>query len=202
MSSSEEISDYSYETESSSEEIVEKPKRQMKEVLVRRTKILRSVETGPFGVFKSKAKSTEVSFDFDKIKNFPPHNEWILIELYNTIRKNVEDIMANSSGDNYSEIIIVAGLTDIVKVLMESVDKYRQLSGDEKKVAVRAVLEKLLGDIEFSREARRFVNFFVKNMLDGLIDVLVDAADGNINVNKRWTKIKACCATAKVLCRC
>jgi len=139
----------------------------------------------------STTKSADVSFDMTVVEGVAPHNEGILIQLYNCIRKDIEDLQKEFAEDSNNEDIIIANLVVMVTKLMEKVETFNEMKGEEKKAAVLAVTRKILDELSFSPKAKKFINYFSKYVLPSIIDVTVDAASGKMSVNKTWQKIKA-----------
>lgn len=107
----------------------------------------------------------------------------------------VENLYQQLSSIVGSGTITVSNIVGISFSLMQIVEKYKNLKGEQKKAAVIKVLDKFilerLGDAQESRDIRMFVHL----TLPGLIDTLV-----SLDRHKLKIKVKSCSKKLECLC--
>jgi hypothetical protein len=112
----------------------------------------------------------------------------IIIELISALKNNIK-----GKTINYTEIIITA---------MEIIDKYENLTGSLKKSYIIMAIDNIsrgnykigLGDDSISQENVIILKSLIQqNILSDLIDTIVIATKGKIDINKSSTELKKNC---------
>lgn len=85
--------------------------------------------------------------------------------------------------------------------IMLVVEKYPELSGENKKQIVIAVIRKLVGELKLSDSDEQTADLVVETALPVVIDLVVAASRGNLDLNKIggrikkiWYRIGGCCS--------
>jgi len=112
----------------------------------------------------------------------------IIIELISALKNNIK-----GKTINYTQIIITA---------MEIIDKYENLTGSLKKSYIIMAIDNIsrgnykigLGDDSISQENVIILKSLIQqNILSDLIDTIVIATKGKIDINKSSTELKKNC---------
>jgi hypothetical protein len=98
----------------------------------------------------------------------------------------------------HSEKITPTNIIVIATELMQIVEKYKGLTGPQKKMLVINVIKKAINSQIDSQETRNILNTIIDFTLPSVIDNLVDAINGNIKFNKEkvqsfFKKYICCC---------
>lgn len=100
----------------------------------------------------------------------------IIIELYDKIFLSLKDGK-----------LTLEEISDITVTLIELVELYVELSGEQKKLAVLGVISKLLELFKFSDNDKEII----LKLIDKFIDAIILASKKKIKINKKkWLK---CC---------
>lgn len=142
-------------------------------------------------------------------ENFPgsdrlrPHNEHYVDKLYDAAKDLIVDF---KNGDNVLEEI-----TSLIEKLMEGVKIYPGLTGGEKKIIVLKVARRVLSDLELDNDTHIAVTAVVNYVAPMVIDLVIMAADGKLDLGRRWRGVKkvwngmiSCCGCGccKSACTC
>ena len=104
-------------------------------------------------------------------------------EIYNGIRDAIADLQ---DGESFLDEIM-----DISSDLMVMVRKYPQLKGWEKKLIILRVLKRAAQDIDFDDDkVNAAFEWAVNHIIPRAIDVIIMAADGDLELGRRWRKTK------------
>ena len=102
-----------------------------------------------------------------------------------------------SVGENVT--ISKENICDMVRFAMEFVEE-TTLDGPNKKTLAVRLIKKLTEDVELKKgnEERELLLFLLKNqVVESMIDLVVDAVDGNVSINKVKSTACGCCFASK-----
>ncbi len=126
-------------------------------------------------------------------------------KVVNKIEIKPENILIDGVEHLYSymkcvhhEKITPTNIIVIATELMQIVEKYKELTGPQKKMLVINVIKKVVNSQIDSQETRLALNTIIDFTLPTVIDNLVDAINGNIKFNKEkvqsfFKKYICCC---------
>lgn len=127
-------------------------------------------------------------------ENLRPHNEVYIERLYDTGKKLIADIAAGDS--------IIEELTDLGAKLMEGVAIYPGLTGTEKKIIVLKVIRMLCSEIPMTLATSNIVTAVVTFVVPHMIDVIISAADGSLDLGRKWRTAKKLWNACTGICGC
>lgn len=117
--------------------------------------------------------------------------EEVVDKIYHLVLKNKE-LVDNLSADD---------LVDVTVECMKWVEKVYNLTSKEKKLVVIKVVRRLVESSDkISKSQKKVIDLAITFVISPLIDKIVDASKGKIDINKFGTKVKkwafnvCCCA--------
>lgn len=120
------------------------------------------------------------SFDGDDVLR--PHNAHFVDKLYDNVSELIDDFKVGDS--------ILGEITELVEHLMEGVKLYPDLRGREKKVIVLKVARRILSEFELDDNTHIAVVAVINYVIPSVIDMIVAAVDGELDLNRKWRKTK------------
>lgn len=124
-----------------------------------------------------------------------PHNEVFVDRLYNDSKALIKDIANGASN-------IVEEITDLGASLMQGVAIYPGLTGMEKKIIVLKVLRMLVSEIPMTAATNNIVGAVITFVVPHMIDLVVSAADGSLDLNRKWKSVKKFWNACTGICGC
>ena len=131
--------------------------------------------------------------------------EDVKLELEKTVELNPENVLIDGVEHLYnhiksihSEKVTAVNVVLIATELMVLVEKYKDLTGKQKKMLVVNVIKKLVNTQVHTVEERNAINMIIDFTLPVVIDNLVSAVNGQFTFNKEKTvsffkKYICCC---------
>lgn len=112
---------------------------------------------------------------------------------------------------HYKELNVDSSMS-IIRKGMEIVDKYPNLTGDQRKKLLVNVLTRVAkgndgvfgtdDDVLPEETVKQICVLLEGNLVENVIDIIVDATKGNFDINKTAVMVKQSCALAQILCGC
>jgi hypothetical protein len=99
----------------------------------------------------------------------------------------------------YGDTITSTNIITITSLLIQIVEKYKSLTGNQKKMIVANTLKKLVNDSKINDDEKKILNLIIENTLPAVIDGFIDAINGNVKFNKVKAKSilkKLCCCSS------
>lgn len=84
----------------------------------------------------------------------------------------------------YNEKITAINIVLVTTQLVQLVEKYKSLTGYQKKMVVISVVKKLVNSQMNTEDDKRAMNTIIEYTLPSIIDNLVNAINGNLKFNK------------------
>jgi hypothetical protein len=110
-----------------------------------------------------------------------------IIQTENVLIDSVE-YLYNHLKSIHSEKITPTNIILIATEIIQLVEKYKQLTGNQKKTIVISVVKKLVNSQFDTEEDKRAMNLIIDLTLPSVIDNLVNAINGNLKFNKEKVK--------------
>lgn len=102
----------------------------------------------------------------------------------------ISNTIHNLKGNLYTRKITINNIHEILAEVIEIVEQI-QKSGEQKREIVIKIIRQLVKDlVENSEEKNLLIEIIDKKILDNMIDVVVLATKGKININKKNYKQK------------
>ena len=89
--------------------------------------------------------------------------------------------------------VSVASVLNIATYTMAAVEKLGGMSGPQKKDSVVHVIARLVGELPADQEDREAIQAAVRLLLPSIIDTIVSATKGQIDINANQSKKLGCC---------
>ncbi len=124
--------------------------------------------------------------------------ETIEVKPENILIDGVEHLY-NYIKSTHTETIDVTNIISIVTELIQLVEKYKSLTGPQKKMLVISVIRKLVNSQDISQNDKNTINIVIENTVPVVIDSLISAINGKLSFNK--TKVISFIKT-RILCCC
>ena len=146
-------------------------------------------------------RSLEMKFPGDEILR--PHNEVFIDKLYESSKNLIVDLI---NGDN-----IIESVADLSAKLMQGAATYQGITGPEKKVIVLKVMRRIFSEIPTTEATNQLLGLILTNVVPRVIDVIIAAADGKIDLRRKFRDAKkywnmfvglCCCGCARSCCAC
>ena len=128
--------------------------------------------------------------DFKDSDMLRPRNEHYVDKLFDAVANLIDEL---KEGEN-----IIDELVDLTKLLMQGVKEFSGLQGVEKKIIVLKVIRKIVTSLPLPQETTIAIASVVTFVLPKLIDVIIAAADGELDLGRNWRKIKK--LKSKLIC--
>ncbi len=137
------------------------------------------METVKETTFDSVVEATpdKVNLETDKVETKP---ENVLLDTFEHLYSYV--VSVHSEKLNASNIIVIA------TELMQVVEKYKTLTGSQKKTLVINVIKKLVNSTVDDESDKKTLNTIIDLTLPTVIDNLINAINGNIKFDKEKAK--------------
>ncbi len=137
------------------------------------------METIKETTFDSVVEATpdKVNLETDKVETKP---ENVLLDTFEHLYSYV--VSVHSEKLNASNIIVIA------TELMQVVEKYKTLTGSQKKTLVINVIKKLVNSTVDDESDKKTLNTIIDLTLPTVIDNLINAINGNIKFDKEKAK--------------
>lgn len=103
-----------------------------------------------------------------------------LLNTLNEVYKYVKSIY----GDNITSTNIIT----ITSLLIQIVEKYKTLTGNQKKILVINTIKKLVNDAKINDDDKQILNLIIENTLPTVIDGFIDAINGDLKFDKDKSK--------------
>ena len=98
----------------------------------------------------------------------------------------------------HGEKITPTNIVLIASELIQIVEKYKTLTGSQKKMLVINTIKKYVNEQNATLQEKLALNIIIDNTLPYMIDGFIDAINGLLNFSKKAKKSKLCCFS---LCR-
>jgi hypothetical protein len=99
----------------------------------------------------------------------------------------------------YGNQIITSNIVIITSQLIQVVEKYKTLTGNQKKMLVISTIKRLVNEKESNNDEKIALLLVIDNTVPHMIDGFVDAINGNIKFDKE--KIKSCISNIFFCCK-
>lgn len=109
------------------------------------------------------------------------------------INEVVDGIYENVLGMVEAKDVKAANIISIAALTMKLVEQVPGLTGQQKKDIVIEVIKKLIDETPLSDEEVAAVNLVVDVTLPIVIDTIVSASRGELNLNEHLNSMKKCC---------
>ena len=96
----------------------------------------------------------------------------------------------------YGDTITSTNIITITSLLIQIVEKYKTLTGNQKKMIVVNTIKKLVNDTKINDDEKKILNLIIENTLPSIINGFIDAINGNI----KFDKVKAKSILKKLFC--
>ena len=93
----------------------------------------------------------------------------------------------------HGEKITPANIVLIASELIQIVEKYKTLTGSQKKMLVINTIKKYVNEQNTTSDEKLALNIIIDNTLPHMIDGFVSAINGLLNFSKKVKKSKLCC---------
>jgi DNA mismatch repair ATPase MutS len=93
----------------------------------------------------------------------------------------------------HGEKITPANIVLIASELIQIVEKYKTLTGSQKKMLVINTIKKYVNEQNTTSDEKLALNIIIDNTLPHIIDGFVSAINGLLNFSKKVKKSKLCC---------
>lgn len=133
-----------------------------------------------------------------------PHNEHIVDEVYEAAKDLVVEL---KDGEN-----VLDELADLSAKVMQLVAAYPSLNGSEKKMIVLQVVQRLVSELKLDDNVSAVTKTVINQVLPRVIDLIIAAADGKLDLGRKWRTVKkgwnaamglcCCCAGGRRACTC
>jgi len=84
----------------------------------------------------------------------------------------------------YGDTITSTNIIIITSLLIQIVEKYKTLTGNQKKMIVVNTIKKLVNDSKINDDEKKILNLIIENTLPTAIDGFIDAINGNVKFDK------------------
>lgn len=81
-------------------------------------------------------------------------------------------------------VISITNVINLVTSTMESAERFRDISGPQKKEVVVNVLDKLVEEIPATQDDKPAIQYSIKLLLPNIIDSIVSATKGQLDLNR------------------
>jgi hypothetical protein len=141
---------------------------------------------------KNTRTNTSTNTDKDTIIDTSNNEELETLEIISEIIYNLKS--------KYGETRITKkSIHHILKETIELVDKIK-CNGPQKKKHVITIMKTLINDlVDDENEKELFISIIENDILENMIDLIIDASRGKININKRRTQKKIINLTTGIL---
>lgn len=99
-----------------------------------------------------------------------------LIDLFNHLYKHITSI--------HKENITPSNIVILATELIQLVEKYQNLTGNQKKMLVINIIKKYVNEQNGSEDDKKALNLIIDLTLPNIIDNLIKAINGEINFNR------------------
>ncbi len=148
-----------------------------------KTEEVKTEEVKTEEVKTEEVKTEEVKTNDDIIIAPSENNDKIEVRPENILIDGVE-YLYNHIKSIHTENIDVTNIISIVTELIQLVEKYKNLTGPQKKMLVINVIRKLVNNQDISEHDKNTINIIIENTLPIVIDNLISAINGKLSFNK------------------
>lgn len=123
---------------------------------------------------------TELVLVSEHIPKVEVKPENLLIDTFDVLYNHVKSI--------HSEKITPANIVLLATETIQLVEKYKELTGHQKKTTVISVVKKMVNSQFDTEEDKKAMNLIIDLTLPTVVDNLVNAINGNLKFDKEKTK--------------